>query len=54
MTGAGDTVVATLAALGAGMPLPEAVRIANTAAGIVVGKVGTATVAIEDLERHGL
>jgi rfaE bifunctional protein kinase chain/domain len=55
VTGAGDTVVATLAvALARGIPLADAVRIANIAAGIVVGKVGTATVAIEDLERHGL
>lgn len=43
VSGAGDTVVATLAAaLAAGAPLAEAARLANTAAGIVVGKVGTA------------
>jgi D-glycero-beta-D-manno-heptose-7-phosphate kinase len=44
VTGAGDTVIGTLGALVAtGMPLREAVPIANTAAGIVVGKFGTAT-----------
>ncbi|WP_298215509.1 D-glycero-beta-D-manno-heptose-7-phosphate kinase [Acidocella sp.] len=43
VSGAGDTVVATLAAaLAAETPLPEAARLANIAAGIVVGKVGTA------------
>jgi len=45
VTGAGDTVVATLAVmLGAGADLPEAVRAANHAGGIVVGKLGTAVV----------
>jgi D-glycero-beta-D-manno-heptose-7-phosphate kinase len=45
VTGAGDTVVATLAVmLGAGANLPEAVRVANHAGGIVVGKLGTAVV----------
>ncbi|MBI1209312.1 MAG: D-glycero-beta-D-manno-heptose-7-phosphate kinase [Azospirillum sp.] len=45
VSGAGDTVVATLAAaLGAGVPLVDAARIANLAGGIVVGKVGTAVV----------
>ena len=44
VTGAGDTVVATIAsALAAGAPLPDAVRLANMAAGIVVAKPGTAT-----------
>jgi D-beta-D-heptose 7-phosphate kinase/D-beta-D-heptose 1-phosphate adenosyltransferase len=43
VSGAGDTVVATLAAaLAANVPLPEAARLANIAGGIVVGKVGTA------------
>jgi rfaE bifunctional protein kinase chain/domain len=52
VTGAGDTVVATLgAALGAGASLPEAVRLANRAAGIVVGKVGTSTVTSAELNR---
>jgi D-beta-D-heptose 7-phosphate kinase/D-beta-D-heptose 1-phosphate adenosyltransferase len=43
VTGAGDTVVATLAAaLAAGVALPDAARLANVAAGIVVAKTGTA------------
>ncbi|MEO8847927.1 MAG: D-glycero-beta-D-manno-heptose-7-phosphate kinase [Casimicrobiaceae bacterium] len=43
VTGAGDTVIATLAVLtAAGAALADAVRIANLAAGIVVGKLGTA------------
>jgi rfaE bifunctional protein kinase chain/domain len=50
VTGAGDTVIATLAALLAtGVPLPEAMRLANKAGGIVVGKFGTATVSYEEL-----
>ena len=45
VTGAGDTVVATLSVcLGQGLDLSEATRFANTAAGIVVGKLGTASV----------
>jgi D-beta-D-heptose 7-phosphate kinase/D-beta-D-heptose 1-phosphate adenosyltransferase len=52
VTGAGDTVVATLgAAIAAGMPLHEAVALANIAAGIVVAKLGTATVSPAELER---
>ena len=50
VTGAGDTVIATLAlSLAAGAAMPEAALIANHAAGIVVGKVGTATVPRTDL-----
>jgi D-glycero-beta-D-manno-heptose-7-phosphate kinase len=50
VTGAGDTVIATLAlALAAGAEIAEAALIANHAAGIVVGKVGTATVSQSDL-----
>lgn len=50
VVGAGDTVVATLAlCMGAGMPLPGATAIANAAAGIVVGKQGTATVTRSEL-----
>lgn len=50
VTGAGDTVIATLAAmLAAGVPLREAVPIANKAGGIVVGKFGTATVTYQEL-----
>ena len=49
VTGAGDTVIATLAAMvAAGLPLREAVPIANRAGGIVVGKFGTATVSYEE------
>ncbi|MBG6073858.1 MULTISPECIES: D-glycero-beta-D-manno-heptose-7-phosphate kinase [unclassified Polaromonas] len=45
VTGAGDTVIATLATMtAAGLSLRDAVPIANRAAGIVVGKFGTATV----------
>ena len=50
VTGAGDTVIATLAAmLGAGLTLREAMPIANRAGGIVVGKFGTASVSHEEL-----
>jgi len=50
VTGAGDTVVAALAAaLATGASMLEAATFANQAAGIVVGKVGTATVAPEEL-----
>jgi D-beta-D-heptose 7-phosphate kinase/D-beta-D-heptose 1-phosphate adenosyltransferase len=50
VTGAGDTVCAVLAlALAAGQDLPHAVGLANTAAGIVVGKLGAASVRPEEL-----
>jgi len=50
VTGAGDTVVATLAlALAAGATLLEAAALANYAAGVVVGKFGPATVSREEL-----
>ena len=50
VTGAGDTVIATLAAMAAaGLSLREALPIANKAGGIVVGKFGTATVSYEEL-----
>ena len=50
VTGAGDTVIATLAVmLACGMSLREAMPIANRAAGIVVGKFGTATVTYDEL-----
>jgi len=50
VTGAGDTVLATCAlALGAGATLEEATILANHAAGVVVGKVGTATVSPAEL-----
>ncbi|HEX5055294.1 MAG TPA: bifunctional D-glycero-beta-D-manno-heptose-7-phosphate kinase/D-glycero-beta-D-manno-heptose 1-phosphate adenylyltransferase HldE, partial [Gammaproteobacteria bacterium] len=51
VTGAGDTVIAVIAAgLAAGLALPDAIAISNLAAGIVVGKLGTATVTAEELE----
>ena len=50
VTGAGDTVIATLAAmLASGMSLRDAMPIANRAGGIVVGKFGTASVSYEEL-----
>jgi rfaE bifunctional protein kinase chain/domain len=50
VSGAGDTVIATLGVmLGAGMPLRDAVAVANQAAGIVVGKLGTAVVEPREL-----
>ena len=50
VTGAGDTVIATLAlALAAGGTIAEAARLANEAAGIVVGKFGPATVSVSEL-----
>jgi len=50
VTGAGDTVVATLAlALSSGATMQEAALLANRAAGVVVGKVGTATLTVEEL-----
>ena len=50
VSGAGDTVIATLGVmLAAGQSLPDAVRWANRAAGIVVGKLGTAVVHPEEL-----
>jgi rfaE bifunctional protein kinase chain/domain len=50
VTGAGDTVVATMAAmLACGQSMRDALPIANRAAGIVVGKFGTATVSYEEL-----
>ena len=50
VTGAGDTVIATLAAsLAAGASMLEAAILANHAAGIVVGKVGTATASADEL-----
>lgn len=52
VTGAGDTVISTLAtALAAGQDLPDAMHLANVAAGIVVGKLGTATVSAPELRR---
>lgn len=50
VSGAGDTVIAVLAlACAAGYPIAQAMRLANTAAGIAVSKLGTATVAPDEL-----
>lgn len=50
VTGAGDTVTSVMAlALAAGIPMHEAAALANYAAGIVVGKFGTAVVKLEEL-----
>lgn len=52
VTGAGDTVIAVLAsAVAAGADLPQAVGLANMAASIVVGKLGTAAVSAPELRR---
>ncbi len=52
VTGAGDTVIGMLgAALAAGADLAEAAALANLAAGVVVGKLGTATVSLAELRR---
>src|SRR5713101_4090575 len=50
VTGAGDTVLSVLAlAVAAGAPLADAAMLANTAAGVVVGKLGTASVSPQEL-----
>ncbi|WP_303902513.1 bifunctional D-glycero-beta-D-manno-heptose-7-phosphate kinase/D-glycero-beta-D-manno-heptose 1-phosphate adenylyltransferase HldE [Thiohalomonas denitrificans] len=52
VTGAGDTVISVLAAaVAAGQDLAEATSLANIAAGVVVGKLGTATVTPDELRR---
>jgi D-beta-D-heptose 7-phosphate kinase/D-beta-D-heptose 1-phosphate adenosyltransferase len=54
VTGAGDTVIATLAVmLAAGESFDSAVRIANRAGGIKVTKFGTAEVTLDELFRNG-
>ncbi len=54
VTGAGDTVLACMAAsMAIAAPLPLGARLATLAAGIVVGKVGTAVASAEDIERAG-
>lgn len=60
VSGAGDTVITTLAAgLVAGLPIGKAVHVANVAAGVVVGKLGTQPVTRSELkaalrmDRHG-
>ena len=50
VSGAGDTVIAVMAAaIASGAPLPQAAELSNLAAGIVVGKVGTAVTRADDL-----
>lgn len=52
VTGAGDTVLSVLSiAVAAGAPLADAAMLANTAAGVVVGKLGTASVSPQELTR---
>ncbi|MEY2933858.1 MAG: D-beta-D-heptose 1-phosphate adenylyltransferase [Pseudomonadota bacterium] len=52
VSGAGDTVLAALAfALAGGQPLRAACELANAAAGVVVGKLGTATVTLDEIAR---
>jgi len=53
VSGAGDTVIASLAAaLSTGFDISSAVKLANVAAGIVVGKSGTATASLSEIEPH--
>ncbi len=55
VTGAGDTVVSTLAAcLATKHSLSESVRLSNLASGVVVGKTGTAVCFVEELQRENL
>jgi D-beta-D-heptose 7-phosphate kinase/D-beta-D-heptose 1-phosphate adenosyltransferase len=52
VTGAGDTVISTLGvAMAAGLSLADAVKLANTAAGIVVSRLGTGSVSYDELRR---
>lgn len=51
VSGAGDTVIATLAAgIASGMPFPKAAELSNMAAGIVVGKLGAQPISLAELE----
>jgi rfaE bifunctional protein kinase chain/domain len=53
VSGAGDTVIATMAAaIGSGFDIESAARVANTAAGIVVGKVGTTPITLGELQKY--
>ena len=53
VTGAGDTVIASIAfALSAGKNIEESAAFANLAAGVVVGKIGSATVTIDEIEEY--
>ncbi|HFU74234.1 MAG TPA: D-glycero-beta-D-manno-heptose-7-phosphate kinase, partial [Helicobacteraceae bacterium] len=53
VTGAGDTVIASIAfALSAGKSIDDTARFANLAAGVVVAKIGSATVTLEEIEEY--
>jgi len=53
VTGAGDTVIASIAyALSANKSIEETAKFANLAAGVVVGKIGSATVSIDEIEEY--
>ena len=53
VTGAGDTVIASLAfAIASGKTIQEACVFANLAAGVVVGKIGSATVSLDEIEEY--
>jgi len=53
VTGAGDTVIASIAfALSMGKTIEEVASFANLAAGVVVGKIGSATVSIDEIEEY--
>ena len=53
VTGAGDTVIASIAfALSAGKNIEETAGFANLAAGVVVGKIGSATVTLDEIEEY--
>lgn len=53
VTGAGDTVIASIAfALSSGRSIDDAARFANLAAGVVVGKIGSATVTLDEIEEY--
>lgn len=53
VTGAGDTVIASLSfALSCGMSIDESAKFSNRAAAVVVGKIGSATVTLEEIEEY--
>jgi D-beta-D-heptose 7-phosphate kinase / D-beta-D-heptose 1-phosphate adenosyltransferase len=53
VTGAGDTVIASLSyALSCGMSIDDAAKFANRAAAVVVGKIGSATVTLDEIEEY--
>ncbi len=53
VTGAGDTVIASIAfAISAGKSIEESAKFANLAAGVVVGKIGSATVTLDEIEEY--